>query len=477
MPTVRENSQRIKRFRELKATLRTDRTRLLVGLDIAQAAHVVHLRHAHTRVVTPALTIPNTPRGFTQLWTRIQQAQRATGCREVVCGLEPTGTYHQAVATFLEAQGADVVLLSSSVAYWNRRTQDGTWDKHDRKDAANCADLLEQGKVLFYSQPDGPLAELRCLMKCLRRARTELAACKARWRTTLRPALAPMGEPLPSRLRVELPAVLQTWESVAPGRPAVAKGRLPLGLATACADLGAQVTAVQARIATLEAACLPLAERLPAYPLLRTIPGVGPTVGAILLAEIGDIGWFTQFSQLRKLAGLDIVRVQSGQYAGHARISKCGRSLLRWALVSRGDGARAHHRGPGPPRRLESQAAGRSVRRLQGDRRVGGEGAPGRVGRVAERGAVRSHAGGGAPAPAALRAVGRHRVIFPGELAARHHNVAAHWDRRGTLARRSHSHQPGLGRVGPARQRGDRMAPLRWGMRGSPGAASGDDGR
>jgi len=332
MTTMQDNAQRVKRFRELKATLRTNRDRLLVGLDVAQAAHVVQVRHAHTRVVIPTLTIPNTTRGFAQLWTRIQQAQRATGCREVVCGLEPTGTYHEAIARFLEAQGATVVLISSSVAYWNRRTQDGTWDKHDRKDAANCAELLEQGKVLFYSQPDGPLAELRRLVKCLRRARTELGACKARWRTTLRPALGPMGEPLPNRLRAELPVVLQAWERPVPGRPAVAKGRLPLGLATACADLGAQVTAVQARIAAIEAACMPVAERLPAYALLRTIPGVGPTVGAILLAEIGDIAWFTQFSQLRKLAGLDIIRVQSGQFAGQARISKCGRSLLRWAL-------------------------------------------------------------------------------------------------------------------------------------------------
>jgi transposase len=339
METVRDNATRVKRFRELKATLRTDRARLLVGLDIAQAEHVVHLRHAHTRVVVPALTIPNTTRGFTQLWARIQQAQRATGCREVVCGLEPTGTYHQAVATFLETQGADVVLLSSSVAYWNRRTQDGTWDKHDRKDAVNCADLLEQGKVLFYSQPTGPLAELRHLVKLLRRARTELASCKARWRTTLRPALAPMGEPLPRRLHVELPPVLQAWERVAPGRPAQPQGRLPLGLATACADLGAQVTAVQARLAVIEAACTPVAERLPAYTLLRSIPGVGPTVGAILVAEIGDIGWYTQFSQLRKLAGLDIVRVQSGQFAGQARISKTGRGLLRWALYQAAVGA------------------------------------------------------------------------------------------------------------------------------------------
>jgi transposase len=339
METVRDNATRVKRFRELKATLRTDRTRLLVGLDIAQAEHVVHLRHAHTRVVVPSLTIPNTTRGFTQLWTRIQQAQRSSGCREVVCGLEPTGTYHQGVATFLEAQGADVVLLSSSVAYWNRRTQDGTWDKHDQKDAANCADLLEQGKVLFASQPTGPLAELRQLVRCLRRARTELASCKARWRTTVRPALAPMGEPLPQRLWAELPVVLQAWARAAPGRPAVPKGRLPLGLATACADLGAQVTAVQARIATIEGTLTPVAERLPAYALLRSVPGVGATVAAILLAEIGDIGWFTQFSQLRKLAGLDIVRVQSGQFAGQARISKCGRGLLRWALYHAAVGA------------------------------------------------------------------------------------------------------------------------------------------
>ncbi|HZD05631.1 MAG TPA: transposase, partial [Longimicrobiales bacterium] len=301
MASLRDNATRVKRFRELKQTLRTNRDRLLVGLDVAQAEHVVHLRHAHTRVVVPSLPIPNSTRGFAELWARIQQAQQATGCREVVCGLEPTGTYHEAVATFLEGRGVDVVLLSSSVAYWNRRTQEGTWDKNDRKDAANCADLLEQGKVLFYSQPDGPLAELRRLVKCLRRARGELAACKARWRTTLRPALGPRGEPLPNRIRAELPAVLQSWEPAAPGRSAVAKGRLPLGLATACADLGTQVASVQARITAIEEACTPVAERLPAYALLRTIPGVGPTVGAILLAEIGDIAWYTQFSQLRKL--------------------------------------------------------------------------------------------------------------------------------------------------------------------------------
>ena len=47
---------------------------------------------------------------------------------------------------------------------------------------------------------------------------------------------------------------------------------------------------------------------------------------------------------------------------------------------------------------------------------------------------------------------------------------------RRVCGHRSRSQRPGHGRVGPARQRGGRMAPLRWGVRESPGAASGDDG-
>ncbi len=53
-----------------------------------------------------------------------------------------------------------------------------------------------------------------------------------------------------------------------------------------------------------------------------------------MLPPQGSVGnnVITKYSQLRKLAGLDIVRAQSGQFAGQARISKCGRGLLRWAL-------------------------------------------------------------------------------------------------------------------------------------------------
>jgi len=339
MDTLRDNATRVKRFRELKATLRTNRNRLLLGIDIGKAQDVAQLRVAHTRIVVPQVAIPNTTAGFTAFWRQVQRAHRETGCAEIVCALEPTGTYHQALALFLEAHGVDVVLVSNAVAHLNRRTQDGTWDKSDPKDAANLCDLLEQGKVLFYALPEGPFGELRTLVKLLRQARTERAACKARWRNTLRPALGPAAEPLPTRVHAALPARLQAWEPAPTAPPTRRGGPLGPGRTAACQDLAARVAAAEARIGHLEAVLTEVAAGLPAYQLLQSIPGVGPTVAAILVAEIGDIGWYTKASQLRKLAGLDIVRLQSGQWAGTPRISRNGRPLLRWALYQAALGA------------------------------------------------------------------------------------------------------------------------------------------
>lgn len=344
MHTIRPNAIRVKRFRELKATLRTNRDRLLVGIDIAKVQDVAQLRLAHTQIVDKALTIPNTQAGFAAFWTHLARRRAEAGVTEIVCAVEPTGTYHDALARFLEAHGADVVLVSNHVAHANRRTLDGTWGKSDPKDAHNLCDLLERGHVLFYSLPDERIATLRRLVRLLRQARVERGACKARFRNTLLPLLGPAGETLPLAVLAGLPPPLRGFLPAALRQrsadgSAGAAAALPPGLAVECGDLAARCTGVQARIAQLEAQLGHVAAPLSAYPLLRSIPGVGPTVAALLLAEIGEIAWYTKFSQLRKLAGLDIQRVESGQWAGTARISRGGRALLRWALYQAAMGA------------------------------------------------------------------------------------------------------------------------------------------
>lgn len=138
---------------------------------------------------------------------------------------------------------------------------------------------------------------------------------------------------MPTTVVAALPAPLQVLLPAAQRRALPVSGAtVPAALAFELTDLAARLVSVRARIARVEAELVTVATPLPAYRLLLSLPGVGPTLAAILLAEIGDIAWYTKFSQLRKLAGLDIIRVESGQWAGTARSSRCGRPLLRWAL-------------------------------------------------------------------------------------------------------------------------------------------------
>jgi len=70
MSTMRDNATRVKRFRELKATFRTNR-QAPPGRARRRPGKSMWCRCglAHTRIVGPPLTIPNSTRGFTQLWT------------------------------------------------------------------------------------------------------------------------------------------------------------------------------------------------------------------------------------------------------------------------------------------------------------------------------------------------------------------------------------------------------------------------
>ncbi len=404
MHTIRPNAIRVKRFRELKENLRTKRDRLLVGIDVAKAEDVAQVRHAHTRILDKQVRIPNTQAGFEAFWAHLVQRCAETGVTEIVCAVEPTGTYHEALAQCLEVHGVDVVLVSNTVAHHNRRTLDGTWAKSDPKDAHNLCDLLERGHVLFYSRPDDSIAALRRLVRLLRHARTERAAGKARFRNTLLPALGPAGGPLPAGLVASLPAPLQPLCRTAPAGPARGRGRprgagtlreapgprraLPPALAFECTDLAARLSTVQARLATIEAELVRVAAPLPAYTLLRTIPGIGPTLGAILLAEIGDITWDHEVQSAPEARRAGHHRGGDGELDGDRPDLEVRSAAPPVGPVPGGDGGVPECGVARAARRLPREAAGRSLCVPQGQYRAGGEAPAPRVGRVAEGAAL-----------------------------------------------------------------------------------------
>ena len=66
---------------------------------------------------------------------------------------------------------------------------------------------------------------------------------------------------------------------------------------------------------------------------ITTITGIGPTLGAYILSEIGDISRFSSAAKLAAYAGIDLTMRQSGEYNGvRNRMSKRGSPYLRHAI-------------------------------------------------------------------------------------------------------------------------------------------------
>jgi len=67
------------------------------------------------------------------------------------------------------------------------------------------------------------------------------------------------------------------------------------------------------------------------YKRLRTLPGIGPIVALIILAESGDLNRFGHYRQYLNFCGFNLSAQQSGQRSGIYRLSKRGNARLRYA--------------------------------------------------------------------------------------------------------------------------------------------------
>jgi len=71
----------------------------------------------------------------------------------------------------------------------------------------------------------------------------------------------------------------------------------------------------------------------PGYLAIQAIPGVGPVLAAVFVAEIGDIGRFRRAEQLASWAGLTPQHHESDTTVHRGPITKQGSRLVRWAAV------------------------------------------------------------------------------------------------------------------------------------------------
>jgi transposase len=71
----------------------------------------------------------------------------------------------------------------------------------------------------------------------------------------------------------------------------------------------------------------------PGYRAIQEIPGVGPTLAAIFVAEIGDVHRFSSPQKLCSWAGLTPKHRESDTKVIRGRVTKQGSRLVRWAAI------------------------------------------------------------------------------------------------------------------------------------------------
>ena len=359
------NRSRLEEFRQLRQEIRQSEEHLIVGIDIAKDRHHAFFGTATGKTLLRRLVFSNDGEGFGKLLDQTEALRVRHGLKKVVYGMEPTGNYHKPLGEYLIHMGRMVVLVSGVTAKHNRESLDGRWDKHDDKDSANVADLISQGKCLYYEYPPAQLRGLRGLLSLKRRLKRQEQSYRVRIRNHLIAQYFPELDSHYGRSEAQGLAIVR-WcfpashiteidvdpfiERVTSRRVRVEKRRRlealweKAGESIGCDEVPGLDHEVKVMVEGLRQVremiqetkdrIEELCKRYPEYPFLLTIPGFGPDVSAKVLGAIGDPDRFENGKQVLKQAGLDLSANRSGKNSAQAipQISKQGKADLRYAL-------------------------------------------------------------------------------------------------------------------------------------------------
>jgi transposase len=275
-----------------------------VGIDLHRRRSVI-VRTTATGELLESVRILNSVDRLAEVMTRAGQSP------EVV--LEATYGWYWAVDA-LQAAGASVHLAHplGVKAFEYRRV------KNDVRDAVDLADLLRMGRLAQAWIAPPAVRELRELV----RHRAKLVALRSHSKAEIHAVLAKCGvQVLMSDLfGVAGTALLDELDLPAPYAARIGSLRRVMDLLDFEIDVFSNL--VRGRLA-----------RDPAYTAVQTIPGIGPTLGAVFLAEIGDVTRFATAPQLTCWAGMTPKHHESDTHVHRGRITKQGSRLVRWAAV------------------------------------------------------------------------------------------------------------------------------------------------
>jgi transposase len=375
---MKDEVSRYNFFCQFRFTVRSSRSHLIVGIDIGKDKHHAFFGTAYGKALYRRLLFDNNARGYQKLVEQVKVIMLQNQTSEVIFGMEPTGNFHKPLAHWLITNGYEVVLVGGKAVKDNRQLLDGRWDKNDTKDSANIADLLCQAKCQFYENPGDNIIALRSLLSFRKRLKKEDHRLRMRIRNSLLAKYFPemdrhWGNSIEENLAIvrwyldprKIAAtefrefvkhvtttdrgIRQTQRLRAIYEAAKDSVGLPVDPAVV---FEAQMIVERLKRNSCEIAktmekIKSICKKLPGYFLLKTIPGFGEYIAALVVAELGDPFRFKSIKQVIRLAGLDLNANRSGKTSNLSipEISKKGDADLRFGLYQAGLIASHSHEG------------------------------------------------------------------------------------------------------------------------------------
>jgi len=330
------------------------------GIDIAKRNHEASVIDAEGKPLLDSISITNTQEGCDKLYTLFERLDIVKN--DIIIGMEATGHYWLSVYEHLIEQDYDVRVINpiQSDAFrkmYIRQT------KNDSKDSFIIAQVMRFGQYSETTLSDENIVAMRQLTRFRMALVDNCGDCKRRiialldqvfpeyeglfsdtFGTTSKELLLkyPTPDDMLSVSTKKLTALLSKAshgrfsEGKATELRHVAAHSFGVGFAKNAfsfqiRQLVEQLNFTETQIEELDKQISYLLKQT--NEVITTIPGIGDTLGAIIVSEIGDIHRFDAPNKLVAFAGLDVKVTQSGEFSGTKQhISKRGSPYLRRAI-------------------------------------------------------------------------------------------------------------------------------------------------
>ena len=333
-----------------------------VGIDVAKDKHDCFIQSSEGEVLADVFTISNNMDGFHTLLEKIQAC--AAPQDKIKVGLEATGHYSYNLLGFLLDNGLTTYVLNPLRTNLYRKSLSLRKTKTDRVDARTIAAMLLSDAGL---KPYTDIAYHNEELKSLTRYRFDKVKERAKLKTSVSRLVCILFPELEKLVPTLHTASVYTLLEKFPGAKQVAEahltslksllekasnGRYKRDMALSIRDaarnsIGSRMPAkslelqhtirlireLDAEIHEIEAEIETMMDEIQSP--ITTIPGIGYRMGAMILAEAGDLSRFASPDKLLAYAGMSPSTYQSGQLKNcYPHMEKRGSRYLRYALFN-----------------------------------------------------------------------------------------------------------------------------------------------